>query len=71
MFQDLNSRTIDSLNQLKEDLRVIEEKFIEILLMKDCYMDAFERNTLPIGILQERLNKVSNEMENLVQRKNK
>lgn len=33
-------------------------------------MEAFEKNTLPIDILQERLQKVSNKKRELEQRKN-
>lgn len=33
-------------------------------------MEAFEKNTLPIDILQERLQKVSNEKRELEQKKN-
>ncbi|MDI6683363.1 hypothetical protein ACIGLI_04910 [Bacillus subtilis] len=34
------------------------------------HMEAFEKNTLPIDILQERLQKVSNKKIELEQRKN-
>jgi site-specific DNA recombinase len=43
----------------------------EIESLQDRHMEAFEKNTLPTSILQERLQKVSNnkEEEELEQRK--
>ncbi|MFC5559732.1 hypothetical protein ACFPN4_11620 [Ureibacillus thermophilus] len=43
---------------------------LEIQQLQDKYMEAFEKNTLPIDILQERLQKVSNEKRELEQKKN-
>jgi len=67
---DINSNSVGSLNQLNNELENIEERLTEIESLQDRYMEAFEKNTLPTNILQDRLQKVSNEKEELEQRKN-
>src|SRR5699024_5208975 len=42
----------------------------EIEQLQTRYMEAFEKNTLPVDILQERLQKVSNDKRGLEQKKN-
>ncbi len=69
-LQDKNSHSVDSLNQLNKELEQIEKRLSEIESLQDRYMEAFEKNTLPTGILQERLQKISNEKGELDQRKN-
>jgi site-specific DNA recombinase len=67
---DISSNSAHSINQLNKELEKIEKRLKEIEQLQTKYMDAFEKNTLPIDILQERLQKVSNEKRELEQRKN-
>lgn len=67
---DANSSSASSLNKLNKELEQIENRLLEIQQLQDKYMEAFEKNTLPIDILQERLQKVSNEKRELEQKKN-
>ncbi|MEK5521091.1 recombinase family protein [Heyndrickxia sp. FSL W8-0423] len=69
-LHDINSNSVDSHSQLNKELENIEERLSEIESLQDRYMEAFEKNTLPTAILQERLQKVSNEKEELQQKKN-
>ncbi|MCU9602249.1 recombinase family protein [Pallidibacillus thermolactis] len=69
-LQDINSNSVGLLSQLNKELESIEERLTEIESLQDRYMEAFEKNTLPTSILQDRLQKVSNEKGELEQRKN-
>ncbi len=68
-LQDINWNSIDSISQLNKDLEQIEDQLSEIKLLQNRYLEAFEKNTLPTAILQERLQKVANEIGELEQRK--
>lgn len=70
VLQDINSTSVDSLDRLKKELELIEEQLSEIESLQSRYLEAFEKNTLPIAILQERLQKVGNERDELEQRRN-
>lgn len=69
-LQDINSNSVDSISQLNKELEQIEDQLSEIELLQNRYLEAFEKNTLPTAILQERLQKVANEKGKLEQRKN-
>jgi site-specific DNA recombinase len=68
-LQELNSISVDSLSNLKQELEQVDIRIDEINQLQERYMEAFEKNTLPISILQERLQKVSKEKGDLEQRK--
>ncbi|WP_206207675.1 recombinase family protein [Virgibacillus indicus] len=70
MLQDLNSNTVNAHGQLNQELDDIEKRLSEIESLQDRYLEAFEKNTLPTAILQDRLQKMGNEKEELEQRKN-
>ncbi|MCY8723304.1 hypothetical protein P8850_06535 [Bacillus inaquosorum] len=57
---NISFSSAQSRSQLNKELEKLQEK----------YMEAFEKNILPIDILQERLQKVSNEKRELEQAKN-
>ncbi|MDX8045392.1 hypothetical protein SH601_05260 [Gracilibacillus sp. S3-1-1] len=40
---------------LSKELELIEEQLSELESLQDRYLEAFEKNTLPTTILQERL----------------
>ncbi len=67
---DISSSSAHSISQLNKDLEKIEIRLKENEQLQAKYMDAFEKNTLPVDILQERLQKVSNEKRELGQEKN-
>lgn len=69
-LQDINSNSVDSISQLNKELEQIEDQLSEIELLQNRYLEAFEKNTLPTAILQERLQKVANEKGELEHRKN-
>lgn len=69
-LQDINSNSVNFLSQLNKELEGIKGRLSEIESLQDRYLEAFEKNTLPMTILQERLQKVSNEKDDLEQRKN-
>ncbi|WP_281998810.1 recombinase family protein [Priestia flexa] len=69
-LQDINSNSVNFLSQLNKELESIKGRLSEIESLQDRYLEAFEKNTLPMTILQERLQKVSNEKDDLEQRKN-
>ncbi|MGO5676657.1 recombinase family protein [Bacillus subtilis] len=68
-LQDINSNSVNFLSQLNKELESIKGRLSEIESLQDRYLEAFEKNTLPMTILQERLQKVSNEKDDLEQRK--
>lgn len=70
VLHGINSTSFDSLNQLKKELELIGEQLSEIESLQNRYLEAFENNTLPTAILQERLQKVGVEKGELEQRKN-
>lgn len=70
ILQELNSKSIESLNQLTKELQSVDERLIELLELQDRYLEAFEQKTFPIAVLQERLQKVTNEKSQLEQKKN-
>lgn len=70
VLQDINSTSVDSLDRLKKELELIEEQLSEIESLQSRYLEAFEKNTLPMAILQERLQKVGNERDELEQSRN-
>lgn len=67
---EISSSSANSISQLIKELEEIEKRLKEIGQLQTKYMDAFEKNTLPVDILQERLQKVSNEKRELEQKKN-
>ncbi|MFD1637627.1 recombinase family protein [Evansella tamaricis] len=69
-LQDINSHSVDSISLLKKELEQIEDQLSKVELLQNRYLEAFEKNTLPTAILQERLQKVAKEKEELEQRKN-
>lgn len=69
-IQEINSQSVESLNKHHKDLEQIEVRLSEIQKVQERYIEAFENNTLPITILQERLQKVANEKVDLEKEKN-
>lgn len=69
-LQSINTTSIESLNQLNSELKQLENRLSEIQELQNRYLEAFEQKTLPIAILQERLQHVSNEKAELEQRHN-
>lgn len=67
---DISSSSAHSISKLNKELEKIEIRLKEIEQLQAKYMDAFEKNTLPVDILQERLQKVSNDKRGLEQKKN-
>ncbi|MHA6250317.1 recombinase family protein [Oceanobacillus sp. CAU 1775] len=67
---DISSSSAHSISQLNKELEKIDIRLKEIEQLQAKYMDAFEKNTLPVDILQERLQKVSIEKRELEQKKN-
>lgn len=67
---DISSSSANLISQLNKELVGIERRLKEIEQLQTKYMEAFEKNTLPVDILQERLQKVSNEKRELEQKKN-
>lgn len=62
---DIGSASTSSINELNQELGDIEKQLKEIGQLQDKYMEAFEKNTLPVEILQERLQKVSSQKKEL------
>src|SRR5690606_3400589 len=52
---DISSSSAHSISKLNKELEKIEIRLKEIEQLQAKYMDAFEKNTLPVDILQERL----------------
>ncbi|MCR2822738.1 recombinase family protein [Lederbergia panacisoli] len=69
-LQQINMNSKDSLTKLNKNFEQIEERLSEIEILQNRYMEAFEKNTLPTIILQERLQKIANEKSELEQKKN-
>ncbi|KIO65357.1 hypothetical protein B4065_2655 [Caldibacillus thermoamylovorans] len=67
---EISSTSAHAIKRLNIELEEIEKQLKEIEQLQAKYMEAFEKNTLPIDILQERLQKVSNEKRELEQKKN-
>ncbi|WP_096550002.1 recombinase family protein [Ureibacillus thermosphaericus] len=67
---DISSSSANLISQLNKELVGIERRLKEIEQLQTKYMEAFEKNTLPVDILQERLQKVSNEKRELELKKN-
>lgn len=67
---DISSSSAHTITQLNKELGAIEKQLKEIEQLQTRYMEAFEKNTLPVDILQERLQKVSNDKRRLEQKKN-
>ncbi|MFB4475744.1 recombinase family protein, partial [Oceanobacillus caeni] len=67
---DISSSSAHTITQLNKELGAIEKQLKEIEQLQTRYMEAFEKNTLPVDILQERLQKVSNDKRGLEQKKN-
>lgn len=67
---DISSSSAHSISKLNKELEKIEIRLKEIEQLQAKYMDTFEKNTLPVDILQERLQKVSNDKRGLEQKKN-
>lgn len=68
-IEAINKDTIFTNIQLKDELEDIESQLNETNLNQEKYMEAFEHNSLPIAILQERLQKVSHQKAELEQRR--
>jgi hypothetical protein len=58
------------LNQLTKELQSKDKRLTELLELQNMYLEAFEQKTFPIVVLQERLQKVTNEKSQLEQKKN-
>ena len=69
-IQNINTKSIESISQLNLELEQIEKQLSEIGSLQERYLVAFENNTFPAIILQERLQKVANEKKELEHRKN-
>jgi site-specific DNA recombinase len=67
---DISSKSVHRVSQLNKELGEIEKQLKEIERLQEKYMEAFEKNILPVDILQERLQKVSNEKRELERAKN-
>ncbi|WP_146553785.1 recombinase family protein [Rummeliibacillus sp. SL167] len=67
---EISSSSAHSITQLNKELEDIEKQLKEIEQLQAKYMEAFEKNTFPVDILQERLQKLSNEKRELEQKKN-
>lgn len=67
---DISSNSAHSISELNKELEVVEKQLKEMEQLQAKYMEAFEKNTLPIDILQERVQKVSNDKRVLEQKKN-
>jgi site-specific DNA recombinase len=70
ILTDISSNSAHSISQLNKELVEIESRLKEIEQLQARYMDAFEKNTLSVEILQESLQKVSNEKRELESEKN-
>ncbi|MEH7114288.1 recombinase family protein [Neobacillus niacini] len=70
ILKEINSKSTEFLNQLTKELQSIDKLLIELLELQDRYLEAFEQKTFPIAVLQERLQKVTNEKAELEQKKN-
>lgn len=70
ILTDISSNSAHSISQLNKGLVEIEKLLKEIEKLQARYMEAFEKNTLPVDILQESLQKVSNEKRELESEKN-
>ncbi|WP_440897433.1 recombinase family protein [Amphibacillus sp. Q70] len=68
-IQNINSQSIDSLSKFKNELVDIQKDLFEIESLQNKYLEAFEQNTLPTSILQERLIEVTNKKKTLESRK--
>lgn len=58
------------LHSLSTELEDIKKRLLEIQSLQNQYLDAFEQKTLPVTILQERLQKLTAEKTALEQRQN-
>ncbi|GEN31196.1 site-specific DNA recombinase [Cerasibacillus quisquiliarum] len=67
---EISSTSAHAIKRLNIELEEIEKQLKEIEQLQAKYMEAFEKNTLPIDILQERLQKVSDDKRGFEQRKN-
>lgn len=70
ILQDMNSNTVDSLSQLNMELVEVEDQLLNLASVQNRYLEAFEKNTLPTNVLQERLQKIATEKNDLEQKKN-
>jgi len=69
-LQDLNLQSVNAHSKLNQELEDIEKCLSEIKSIENRYLEAFEKNTLPTQILQDRLQEMSLEKEELEQKKN-
>ena len=69
-LQALNTTSIELLHSLTNELEDIKKRLLEIQSLQNQYLDAFEQKTLPVTILQERLQKLTAEKTALEQRQN-
>lgn len=69
-LQALNTTSIELLHSLSTELEDIKKRLLEIQSLQNQYLDAFEQKTLPVTILQERLQKLTAEKTALEQRQN-
>jgi site-specific DNA recombinase len=69
-LENINKYTVQSNVKLKEQLESIETKLREANAIQEKYMEAFEQNLLPVSMLQERLQKLTNSRNDLEQKKN-
>jgi site-specific DNA recombinase len=69
-IENINKDALQANQKLKMELETIESKLNQIHAVQDKYMEAFEQNTLPISVLQERLQEVSARKQVLDQKKN-
>lgn len=67
---EISSTSAHAIKRLNIELEEIEKQLKVIEQLQAKYMEAFEKNTLPIDILQERLQKVSDDKRGFEQRKN-
>ncbi|WP_201716152.1 recombinase family protein [Rossellomorea arthrocnemi] len=69
-LENINKDTVQSNVKLKEQLDNIETELREANAIQEKYMEAFEQNLLPVSMLQERLQKLTNSRNDLEQKKN-
>jgi site-specific DNA recombinase len=69
-IESINKDALQANQKLKKELETIESELNQIHAVQDKYMEAFEQNTLPISVLQKRLQEVSAKKQVLDQKKN-
>ncbi|WP_240050941.1 hypothetical protein [Metabacillus litoralis] len=69
-IEAINKDTVQSNVSLQEQLDQLQIQLDEANAMQEKYMQAFEQNLFPVSILQERLQKISNQKTILEKKEN-